>query len=166
MRIFLIGYMLCGKSTIGKKLANKLSCDFIDTDTYIEDKYHYTISDIFNKFSEEVFRDMEKETLKEIIEREDIVVATGGGLVCYNDNMKLIKETSTSIYLKMNSEALFSRYVQSKKPRPLFSHMDNEQVKQYIENTLRKREGYYEQADITIDALSCKVDDIMLKINH
>jgi shikimate kinase len=80
--------------------------------------------------------------------------------------MKLIKETSTSIYLKMNSEALFSRYVQSKKPRPLFSHMDNEQVKQYIENTLRKREGYYEQADITIDALSCKVDDIMLKINH
>jgi shikimate kinase len=70
MRIFLIGYMLCGKSTIGKKLANKLSCDFIDTDTYIEDKYHYTISDIFNKFSEEVFRDMEKETLKEIIEEK------------------------------------------------------------------------------------------------
>ena len=66
MKIFLVGYMLCGKSTIGRKLAKKLGYDFSDTDKMIENKYHLSVEKIFEQYGEQTFRILEKEILKEI----------------------------------------------------------------------------------------------------
>lgn len=165
MRIFIIGYMLSGKSTIGKKIANKLSYDFIDTDKLIENTYHYTVNDIFEKFSEDVFRQMEKKMLENIINKDNIVIATGGGLPCFNDNMDTIKQNGKSIYLKMTSKEIISRLINSKHPRPLLKSLSDTEKEEFIEKNIKEREVFYNKADIIIDGISCKVDDIISQIN-
>ena len=92
MRIFIVGYMLSGKSTIGKRLARLLNYKFIDTDKAIEQQYKLSVSDIFKKYGEEVFRILEKQMINTLKEEENIVISTGGGFVCFNDNMKWVKE--------------------------------------------------------------------------
>jgi shikimate kinase len=90
MRIFLIGFMGCGKSTIGKKLAKTLSCKFIDLDKYIERKTGESIQQIFKEKGEKYFRVLETESLMEICESDNLVIATGGGTPCFFDNMQRI----------------------------------------------------------------------------
>lgn len=164
MRIFIIGYMLCGKTTIGKKLAKRLSYSFVDTDSFIENKYHYSVEDIFRNFSEKVFRNMETEVLNEIIlQQDDIVVATGGGLPCFNDNMKTIKNNGTSIYLKMTDEQILSRLKQSKHKRPLLKDLSFEEQQKFICSNLKDREKFYLQADFITNGLNCDIEDIIKK---
>ena len=84
--------MLSGKSTIGKRLAKLLNYKFIDTDKAIEQQYRLSVSDIFKKYGEDVFRTMEKQMINTLKEEDNIVISTGGGFVCFNDNMKWVKE--------------------------------------------------------------------------
>ena len=88
MRIFLIGFMGCGKTTLGKKLARTLNYNFIDLDSYIENKTTEKITEIFDKKGEHYFRDLEKESLSEICKMDNMVLASGGGTPCFSDNMQ------------------------------------------------------------------------------
>ena len=89
-RIFLIGFMGCGKSTFGKKLANKLGYEFIDLDALIEATYNKSINEIFEFEGENEFRIKESKVLKTIISKQNIVVATGGGTPCYSSNLDVM----------------------------------------------------------------------------
>ena len=106
MRIFLIGFMGCGKTTLGKKLAKHLNFNFIDLDRFIENKTVKSINVIFDEKGEQYFRDLEKESLNEIYKMDNLVIATGGGTPCFSDNMQTMLEKGICIYLKMEAEDL------------------------------------------------------------
>lgn len=146
--------MYCGKTTVGKKLAKLLDYEFIDTDSYIENKLNKSVSEIFSQEGETFFREQEKLCLQELAERENIVISTGGGLPCFFDNMDKIKEIGKSIYLQLSPTQILSRAENSKRPRPLLANKNSEERLQYITSTLQEREKFYLQADVCISALS------------
>lgn len=164
MKIFLIGYMLCGKSTIGRKLAKKLGYDFSDTDKMIENKYHLSVEKIFEQYGEQTFRILEKEILKEIKSLDNIVIATGGGLPCFGNNMNALKQMGRTIYLKMSPKSIIARHKISKRPRPLLKGKDDEQLLDFVTKSLEEREFFYQQADITIRSESIDIAEIIAKI--
>ncbi len=165
-RIVLTGFMYCGKSTVGRKLARILDYDFIDLDTEIENKYHYTVVDIFKTFGENVFRNMEQQMLDCVLQKDNVVIACGGGTPCFFDNMKKIKDNSVSIYLSLNPASIYSRYANSKRSRPLLEGKSDEEIKQYITEKLKEREVFYNQSDIIITSLSVSPDEIAQKIKN
>ena len=95
--IYLVGFMGTGKTIVGKILAKKLAKEFIEMDTVIEEKEGSEIVDIFAKQGQAYFRSLEKELLGELSKREDVVISCGGGLVCDQGNLKVLKETGGSI---------------------------------------------------------------------
>lgn len=150
--IVLLGYMFTGKTTMGKSLAKRLNYDFFDTDTEIERTYHYTVEDIFKKFGEQVFRNMEKKALGTLLKKDNVVIACGGGLPCFFDNMQEIKDNAISIYLKMDTGQIMSRYQKSKARRPLLMNKTEDEVREYIQESLEERQQYYTQADMVVNA--------------
>lgn len=157
--------MLCGKSTIGKKLARRLNYRFTDTDKLIENKYQLSVEQIFEKYGEEVFRQFEKEILQTLDSEDDIVIATGGGLPCFGDNMKKIKSSGYVIYLNMHPYSILSRHKKSKRPRPLLQGKTDEELRDFLSESLKKRDFYYRQADLIVRAENIKVEEIVAKIS-
>src|SRR5690554_4257405 len=105
-RIFIIGYMGSGKTTVGKKLAKSLSLSFIDLDAFIESKYRKTIAEIFAEKGEDGFRKIESKALSEVALIEDVVISTGGGAPCFYNNMELMNKTGTTVIYKQNRKNL------------------------------------------------------------
>lgn len=139
-----------GKSTIGKGLAKKLKLQFIDLDTFIEERNFKTIPEIFSSAGEEGFRKVEQHALNEVSEFEDVVVATGGGAPCFFDNMELIKRTGISVYLNGTPRILAERLMNSKTERPLIKGKSKEELIKFIHETLNKRNNWYKQADFEV----------------
>lgn len=151
MRIFLIGYMGVGKTTLGKKLANRLNLNFIDLDNYIEKKHKASISFIFNLVGDEGFRLIEHRSLSEVIKFDNCIISTGGGTPCYNNNLDLIVDAGTSIYLKMPVGDLVHRLKKSKRNRPLISSLKEIELNNFVEKQLYEREFFYKQANLIVN---------------
>ena len=152
MRIYLVGFMGCGKSTIGRKLAILLSMNFIDLDKYIEERYFKTVPLIFSEEGENGFRKKERHSLMEVSQFEDVVIGTGGGTPCFFDNMEVMNLSGITIYLAPDTETLANRILKSKTERPLISGKSREELISYINLALKKRIPFYEQAKIIIHA--------------
>lgn len=152
MRIYLIGFMGCGKTSTGKRLAAKLNYNFIDMDDMLEKEYHISISDLFSKYDEEAFRMIEQKVLQKTFSFHNTVISTGGGTPCYSNNMNAINDNGTSIYLRMSPKMIHSRLEDSKKPRPLIQNVPIKERLIYIEELLAKREEFYLQANHIIEA--------------
>ncbi len=146
MRIFLIGFMGCGKSTLGRKLAVALNLSFIDLDTFLEEKYFRTIPQIFEQEGEENFRKKEQSVLQEVSGFDDVIVATGGGAPCFFGNMDLMNSTGYCIFLDVNTEALVDRLLHARIERPLIKGKTAGELADFIELMLKKRRPFYEQA--------------------
>ena len=169
MRIYLIGYMGSGKSTVGKGLAAELNLSFIDMDDYIEERNYKTIPRIFAEDGEEVFRKLEQKALHELSSFENIVIATGGGAPCFFNNIEVIKQTGKSLYLKGTPRIIAERLRHSKIERPLIKGKTEEELVDFIDETLHKREQWYNQADVVLEFdhnLSVKEVLSALKIQH
>ena len=160
MKIFLIGFMGCGKTTVGKKLAGKLGFNFIDLDEHIERRHGKSVSEIFETEGEEKFRALESAGLKEIIAGDNTVIATGGGTPCFNNNMELINNKGISVYLKMSVDSLANRLGNAKSIRPLIKGLSEEELKNYILNKLTEREAYYLQAHYKVKAKDLNVGEL------
>ena len=120
MRVFLIGFMASGKSSVGKKLASKINLPFVDLDDYIEEKYNATIRLLIYEKGMDTFREIEKNSLDELIHKyEDVVISTGGGTPCFFNSMELMKSKGVTIYLEVDIPILVDRLIHSKKDRPL-----------------------------------------------
>jgi len=145
-RIFLIGFMGSGKSTIGKKLAAKLSCDFIDMDAYIEQKEGKTIAEIFKTKGENYFRSLEQNVLKSLCIMENVVISTGGGTPCFFDNMEVMNQSGYSVYLKLEAEKIIGRLKNGTGKRPLISNLTALELEQEIRERLKIREPFYNKA--------------------
>lgn len=123
--IILVGYMGCGKTTVGKNLARICEMSFLDTDELIEEQQGRSISEIFATDGEEAFRDMETEVLKKMIEqrREGLVLSTGGGMALREENRALLKQLGIVFYLKAKPETVYER-VKGDTKRPLLQCED------------------------------------------
>lgn len=160
MKIYLIGYMGSGKSTLGKGLAKTLGISWIDLDTEIESRYKVSIPDFFRKYGEKAFREVEHKVLNDIALIPDIVVSTGGGVPCFNNNMELMNKTGLTIYLSATPALILTRIGPYAWKRPLFQQMDGTDILEKITAHLKSREMYYQQAQLTIDATNPNIEEL------
>jgi shikimate kinase len=147
--VFLVGYMGVGKSTLGKKLAQRLGVEFIDSDSFIENQIGISIADYFEQFGEENFRELERKFLLQLSE-SSCVVATGGGLPCFGDAMEVMNEKGITIYLHRPPKELFQRLKNAKKERPLIARLSEEELLEYITKQLKDREVFYSKAKFIV----------------
>lgn len=163
--IILIGYMGCGKSTVGRKLAEKLQLSLLDTDVWIEEKEGTTISKIFAEKGENYFRDLETECLRELLKEQDLeidfmsntdkcagekclnkygryVISVGGGLPVREENRKLLRQLGRVIYLKARPDTIYER-IKGDTTRPL---LQTENPLQRIKEMMISREEKYQEA--------------------
>lgn len=149
--IALIGFMGSGKTTIGKILAKYLDMKFIDIDKMISAREKKSIPEIFEEKGEQYFRKLEREIVLEESLNNNIVIATGGGVIIDNENIKNLKETSFIVYLDCTIECIYER-VKNSKNRPL---LNVENMFETIQELHKKRELLYK---ISCD-ISVKIDE-------
>lgn len=165
-RIYLIGMMGSGKTTVAERLANSLNRSWVDTDMLIEDLNKSSISQIFEDSGEEKFRLLEKETLRNL-KGNYLIVSCGGGMPCFNNNIGYMKTTGCVIYLNCDIETLAKR-VEENQARPLVKNMNAFEKNNAIKALLNVRIAYYLKSDLVIDAnrpISLILNDLELLIS-
>ena len=161
--VYLIGYMGAGKTTITKLLAEELHLPFYDTDQEIEKNQKRSVSEIFKKDGELYFRMLETELLNSI--NQNSIIACGGGLPIYNNNMGLINSKGISIYLKASNNCLFNRLKNEKHSRPLIENKTDEKLDIYIKNELQSRSPFYNLANHTILVDNKSTNEVLREVN-
>ena len=162
MLVFLVGMPAAGKTTLGRKLALDTKLPFFDTDELIEQVYNTSISSFFEQVGEEAFRVIEREILLGLIDKQSVaIIATGGGLPCFFDNMDKMNEAGKTIYVDTPQKTIISRLLADKN-RPLVQKLlkntenelaDDEKkavLTEYIAKTAEKRRFFYEKAQICL----------------
>lgn len=161
MKIYLIGYMGCGKSTLGRRLSEHTGMQFIDMDHYIEARNHKTIPQIFSEEGEAEFRKKEQKALVELSEFTNVIIATGGGAPCFFNNMELMNQTGKTVYMDINPEILADRLLKSKTERPLIKGKTHDELVAFINETLTKRNEFYRQAKYRITEPDLDLDYLL-----
>lgn len=146
--IFIVGYMGSGKSTLGRKLAETLGLGFVDTDIFLENRFRQRISDMFATVGEEVFRRREHVIAEELSGMDDTVIATGGGLPCYHDNMALLNASGLTIYLEASDTMLTHRLELCKRTRPSVRDKQGDELLEHVRSAMALRRAVYEQAHL------------------
>jgi shikimate kinase len=159
-RIFLIGFMGSGKSTLGLKLANLIGYHFIDMDHLIEETAEMSVPEIFSEHGEEVFRKWEHDILRELCLQEKLVIATGGGAPCHSQLMDIMNAFGTTIYIHMPPEALKDRLINSRTERPLIKGKSEPELLDYITALLEKREKFYSRAELIVDGINLQSKEL------
>ena len=165
--IFLLGYMGCGKSTLGRKLSHQLNLPFFDLDHFIEMEENSTVAKLFSSKGEIYFRRLERNALDRFIASEDAaIVALGGGTPCYFDNMeKLLSSEHRTLYVKANIPTLSARLMQEKQTRPLISHLTTQdQLNEFIGKHLFERAPYYQQSQLIVSVDGKAIEEIVDEI--
>jgi len=169
MFIALVGYMGAGKTSVGQALASKLSIPFVDLDHVIEVNDDRSITEIFQQKGEAYFRRLESIYLESTLQMSEGVLAVGGGTPVFGDNLEIIKEHTTSIYLQWSPHLITARLLKEMDQRPLLRDLDESEVEEFVIAHLSKRIPYYQQAHITIQcdhkSIPEIVDEILKKIS-
>ena len=149
-RVILVGFMGAGKTTLGKKIARKMHITFVDSDREIELRFQKSIGDIFTEHGESYFRSLETEFIESMMEQDDFVLATGGGMPCFGRNMERLNELGTTFYLERAPKELAHRLYSAKKRRPLIEGLTEDELLRFIEERLSVREEYYRKSNVTL----------------
>lgn len=160
MRIFLIGYMGSGKTSVGKKIARALGLQFLDLDHYIESSEQLSIAAIFDAKGEAEFRKLERKYLDQLLTTENVLFSLGGGTPCFSDTMDVLMDKGLCVYLEHSPKSLYNRLLSGKKGRPLLQGKTDEELLTYIEQHLSSRLPYYQRAHVTINGLSFSKEKI------
>ncbi|MFW6180764.1 MAG: shikimate kinase [Spirochaetota bacterium] len=147
--VFLIGFMGSGKSAVGELAARELGWGFVDTDALIERREGLRIPDLFRDRGEGCFRDLESAVLRELAARcgeERLVVATGGGMPCFGDNLSVMKRAGLVVYLRAPVRELAARAA-GDAGRPLAHGRSRRELVRLFQG----RRRYYRQAHVTVD---------------
>ena len=160
-RIYLIGFMGVGKTTVGKKLARRLGYSFVDLDDFFEEKYKIEIHRFFKKYDEPLFRQLEHERLIKTFEMQKVVVATGGGTPCHWDGVQEINRHGLSIFLDMPPKVIADRLLHAKRKRPLILGKSSEELSRFIEKKLNERLACYTQSHLHIDAAHLDLERVV-----
>ncbi|PJJ83161.1 shikimate kinase [Mucilaginibacter auburnensis] len=160
MKIFFVGFMGCGKTTWGRKLANRLEYDFVDLDKVFEEKVGTSITQYFEEHGQDAFRLLESKILKETEYAENVVVSTGGGLPVFFDNMEWMNANGQSIYIKLTPATLAERLDKGKTTRPLILGKHGEELVAFITEKLAERESFYEKATHIVNGIEMTPDSL------
>lgn len=163
MLIFIIGYMGAGKTTLGRKIADRLQYRFLDLDEMLEISTGYPIAVFFEKFGEQAFRQKEKEVLHNHLADKDTVLATGGGTPCYEDNMEMMNRAGVTVFVDAGHETIMKRLSGKFHIRPLLSHIPEDSLPSFIAGHMASRRVFYEQAKLMIKP---EEPDIITLINR
>jgi shikimate kinase len=162
MRVFLVGFMGSGKTHWGTRIAEKLQIPFYDLDAVIVNGEGMSISEIFAEKGEEYFRYMEKQTLEDLVLREEhFVLSAGGGTPCFFNNIKFMKRNGRVLWLNTSLEVLNKRLLKEKILRPLLRNITEADLRAYIIRKLSERKMYYEQADLMVHEDTVELDSLM-----
>lgn len=154
--VYLVGFMGSGKTAAGKILAHKIDKAFVEMDEIIETDAGKPITDIFAQKGEEHFRRLESGLLRDLSVRRDLVVSCGGGLICNDENLRILKETGKVFFLRASAMTIYER-TKHHTHRPLLN-VDNPLGA--IEELLKKRNSFYTQAHHTIDTDDISADEV------
>ncbi|MFN4234092.1 MAG: shikimate kinase [Bacteroidia bacterium] len=160
MKIFLVGFMGSGKSSVARVLAQKLNLSFFDTDHEIVASTGKSINEIFEKDGESHFRELEKLTIQNLQNKDNCVIACGGGLPCHNNLMRELNNQGITVYLKLSSERLFDRLQKDSNKRPLLLGKNESEMKKYISHLLDEREFYYSQSQFKISIKDHNAEEV------
>jgi len=160
LRVILTGFMGTGKTAVGEKLAKRLGFQFLDTDLMVEEVTGKSITELFEEDGEPAFRDWEKKMVKKALEKDKVVIATGGGAIVDPENLKLMKDKGIVIGLSASPEAILQR-VAGMETRPLLRSKD--QLKK-IEALLSHRSPYYRKADKIVDTTMKRLEETVEEI--
>jgi shikimate kinase len=161
MKIFLIGLMGCGKTTIGLQLADELKYEFIDTDECIIDQEKTDINTIFKQKGEPYFRQLEKHCIQSIAS-ENCVIATGGGLPCYNNTIKNMLDLGLVFWLNVSTVTIADRLWGNELKRPLINNcIDKNDLIAKLNYVMSKRKEIYSMANHTITSNNIAVSDVV-----
>lgn len=152
--VFLIGYMGCGKTTLGEVLAQQMGVPFIDLDEYIERQQGMTIVEIFASEGEERFRQLETAALGEVAAMDGVIIACGGGTPCHGNNMTLMNEMGVTVWLTTSPERITARLLlpEQRVKRPKFNDLPDEAFLPLVQRELERRSPYYNQASLQFDS--------------
>ncbi len=158
--IFLIGYMGCGKTTLGHALERAARVRFVDLDEAIEQQAGASTSEIFATEGEAAFRAMETRQLQSLIAQADngscaddaLVIACGGGTPCQDGNMSLMKAHGEVVLLEADRPILLRRLWEGRAKRPLLAALDRDEMARYVDQHLSQRQPYYRQASSRFDS--------------
>ena len=157
--IVLVGPMGSGKTTVGRRLADELGCDFFDSDHEIIDKTGVSIEHIFDIEGEKGFRNRETQMLSELSQKTGAVIATGGGIVLRSENRALLQQSGIVVYLASSIEQLLQRTSKSKNRPILEKSLDREKT---IRDILSAREAYYrEVSDLEVDTTGKQLYEVI-----
>ncbi|AKD05531.1 shikimate kinase [Pontibacter korlensis] len=167
MRIFLVGMMGSGKTTLGRQLAQWLNYAFVDLDEHIVQQQGQSIAQIFEQQGQEYFRKLERQALEELVQKyERVVISTGGGAPCFFDNIYFINLHGESFFLDVPVEELVQRLLtQGQEERPLLAGKNIAELKSYLTETLTYRRQFYERAKHTISENSLSPESILSLLN-
>ena len=156
--IVLVGFMGTGKSTVGKRLAQSLEWDFVDTDCVIGEVTSLSVTEIFRRHGETRFRSEERIVVARLSQQDQIVIATGGGTVVDPLNLEALAQNGIVIGLHASMEAILRR-IGHKNDRPLLKD-----TKEAIEKLWFERQECYAQADFTVDTSQKTIDEVVSEI--
>lgn len=167
MKIFLIGFMGCGKTHWGKLLSQKLSVPFFDLDEKIVEHEGKSVTEIFEKEGEEYFRLLEKDVLHLLSEsHESFVMATGGGTPCFYNNIDYLKKQGTVVWINCSTDCLYNRLIKEKKQRPLLKNIPDAELRAYIIKKYSGRKIFYQQAAVILPEENLTIENMVDKIFH
>lgn len=159
--IALIGFMGTGKSSVAKMLSNKLGLELIDTDYIIEKKMQIPISEIFHKYGEEKFREIEKNIIEDIKQKRNSVISCGGGVCLDKENIVNIKINNKVILLDASAEVILDR-LKNDHSRPILK--GNMNIESIEKIKAKRKDSYYQGADIVINTDHKTISEIADKI--
>ena len=160
--LFLVGYMGCGKSTLGRKLARRLGVEYVDTDHEVEQAEGAAVYDIFQYAGEEYFRRAERAALERTIAAGAAVVSTGGGLPTWSDNMARMNAVGCTVYLRRSAENIASRLSPfGRQKRPRLRGLNDEELVRFMREDMAHREAHYAAAQLVIDCDPLCDDEIL-----
>ena len=163
MKLFLVGYMGCGKSTLGKKLAKRANCEFVDMDSLIEQREGATIADIFHYAGEEYFRQKERELIEELGAADgNYIVSTGGGVPTWQDNMERMNALGESVYLHRTAQNIASRLSpHGRQKRPKLRGLNDEELVEFMTRNMAEREPFYAKATHIVECVQRSDEEII-----
>ena len=152
--VFLIGYMGCGKTTLGEVLARQMNVRYIDLDELIEAQQGMSIVEIFDEMGEKRFRELEVEALEEVAAMTDVIVGCGGGTPCHGDNMEIMNAAGITIWLTTSPERITARLLlpEQKCKRPKINTLGPAAVLPLVRQELQVRTPFYSQAQLQFDS--------------
>jgi len=165
MIVYLIGFMGSGKAYYGKRLAKAFDFNFVDTDKIIEERENLEITEIFKTKGEDYFREIEAKVLTEVSQLNKTIVAIGGGMPCWKNNLNFMNTTGLTVYLKAGLGCVMKNLLREKERRPMIANIDPTVLADYIHEKLEERKPCYKNAHTSIVTNNMKFSELQTLIS-